>query len=108
MERRGRCQPCMASRRFSRRLDYLPSIAILPLENLSEDGVSDYFSEGVVEDVIVSLAGLRELRVISRGSTLGYPSGRTMFGKWVECWTFDTCFRVAFDDRPRRSGPQSS
>jgi len=57
--------------------DYLPSIAILPLENLSEDGVSDYFSEGVVEDVIVSLAGLRELRVISRGSTLGYPSGRT-------------------------------
>ena len=46
--------------------DYRPSIAILPLENLGSDASSDYFSDGVVEDLIVSLAGLRELLVISR------------------------------------------
>ena len=57
--------------------DYRPSIAILPLENLGEDASADYFSDGVVEDVIVSLAGLRELLVISRTSTLGYRSGKT-------------------------------
>jgi adenylate cyclase len=57
--------------------DYRPSIAILPLKNLSDDASSDYFSDGIVEDVIVSLAGLRELRVISRTSTLGYRSGET-------------------------------
>jgi adenylate cyclase len=56
--------------------DYRPSIAILPLENLNAGSDSDYFSDGVVEDVIVSLGGLRELRVISRTSTLGYPSGK--------------------------------
>jgi adenylate cyclase len=52
--------------------DYRPSIAILPLENLGEDSASDYFSDGIVEDIIFSLAGLRELRVISRTSTLSY------------------------------------
>src|ERR1051326_2916364 len=57
--------------------DYLPAIAILPLENLGGDARSDYFSDGVVEDVIVSLAGLRDLRVIARSSTFGYQSGKT-------------------------------
>ena len=57
--------------------DYRPSIAILPFANLSGDASSDYFSDGLVEDIIVSLAALRELRVISRASTLSYSSGRT-------------------------------
>jgi adenylate cyclase len=57
--------------------DYRPSVAILPFDNLSGDADSDYFSDGLVEDIIVSLAGLRELRVISRASTLSYLSGRT-------------------------------
>lgn len=57
--------------------DYRPSIAILPLENVGGEAESDYFSDGVVEDLIISLSGLRELRVISRSSTLGYKSGRT-------------------------------
>jgi adenylate cyclase len=57
--------------------DYRPSIAILPFDNPSGNADSDYFSDGLVEDVIVSLAGLRELRVISRASTLSYRSGET-------------------------------
>jgi adenylate cyclase len=59
------------------RQDYRPSIAILPFRNLSDDTGSDYFSDGVVEDIIVSLSGLRELRVISRASTSGYHGGET-------------------------------
>jgi adenylate cyclase len=57
--------------------DYRPSIAVLPFDNPGGDADSDYFSDGLVEDVIVSLAALKELRVISRGSTLSYRSGRT-------------------------------
>ncbi|HUB48467.1 MAG TPA: adenylate/guanylate cyclase domain-containing protein [Acetobacteraceae bacterium] len=57
--------------------EYLPSIAILPFSNLHDTSTPDYFSDGVVEDIIVSLAGLRELRVISRTSTLSYLSGET-------------------------------
>lgn len=48
----------------------LPSIAVLTLQNLGGDPADDYFVEGVVEDIIVSLASLRELLVIARGTTL--------------------------------------
>jgi adenylate cyclase len=49
----------------------LPSIAVLPLQNLSGDPGENYFSEGIIEDIVSSLAGLRELFVISRNSTVG-------------------------------------
>jgi len=45
----------------------LPSIGVIPLKNLSEDSKFDYFADGVVEDIITSLAALKELVVISRG-----------------------------------------
>jgi len=48
----------------------LPSIAVLPLRNLGGDPEDDYFADGVVEDIIVSLANLRELMVVARSSTL--------------------------------------
>jgi adenylate cyclase len=50
----------------------LPSIAVLPLHNLGRDPADDYFAAGIVEDIVMSLAGLRELHVISRASTLTY------------------------------------
>ncbi len=50
----------------------LPSIAVLPLQNVGGDPADDYFCDGCVEDITLSLAGLRELMVISRGSTLAY------------------------------------
>ena len=53
----------------------LPSIAVLPFWNLGGDPKNEYFADGVVDDIIMSLAGLRELMVISRASTLFY-SGR--------------------------------
>jgi adenylate cyclase len=52
--------------------DKLPSIAVLPLQNEGGDPADDYFSDGIVEDITLSLAGLREIKVISRGSTLAY------------------------------------
>lgn len=56
----------------SSRQGKLPSIAVLPLQNSGGDPEDDYFSDGVVEDITLSLAGLHELVVISRGSTLAY------------------------------------
>ena len=69
----------------------LPSIAVLPLENLTRDPADDYLAEGVVEDVISSLAALQEVFVIARDSTrmfLGQrPSpqrvGRTLGVRYV-------------------------
>ena len=55
----------------------LPSIAVLPLDNIGGNPADDYFCDGCVEDITLSLAGLHELMVISRGSTLAYRGRRS-------------------------------
>ncbi|MBD3625936.1 MAG: hypothetical protein HUJ24_11310 [Rhodobacteraceae bacterium] len=55
----------------------LPSIAVLPMQNLGIDEEFKYFADGVVEDIIVSLSSLKELLVISRASTLAFGPGTT-------------------------------
>jgi len=51
-----------------------PSIAVLPFRKLArvED---DYFADGIVDNIIHALSGLKELFVIARGSTLGFGAG---------------------------------
>jgi adenylate cyclase len=50
----------------------LPSLAVLPFRNLGGDPQDDYFADGVVDDIVVSLGNLRELMVVSRSSTLSW------------------------------------
>lgn len=50
----------------------LPSIAVLPLVNLSLEEPDDYFADGVVEDVVVSLSAIGDLLVVSRASSLTF------------------------------------
>jgi adenylate cyclase len=52
-----------------------PSIAVLPFRKLTAGGDDGYFVDGIVDNIIQSLAALRELFVISRGSTLGFGGG---------------------------------
>ncbi len=49
-----------------------PSIAVLPLENLSGDAEQDYFADGLTEDIITALSHFRELFVIARNTTFAY------------------------------------
>ena len=46
-----------------------PSIAILPFTNMSGDPEQEYFSDGVIEDIITELSHFRELFVIARNSS---------------------------------------
>lgn len=49
-----------------------PSIAVLPFRMNLATPDEGYFADGVVDDIIRGLAGLKELFVVSRGSSLGF------------------------------------
>ena len=50
------------------------SIAVLPFENLSEEKANAYFADGIQDEILTKLAGIGDLKVISRSSTAKYKS----------------------------------
>lgn len=52
-----------------------PRIAVLPLIQRGSDLIPDHISDGLVEDIVRQLAGLREVSVISHGSTVRFQGG---------------------------------
>ena len=50
------------------------SIAVLPFDNLSDDKSNAYFAEGIQDEILTRLAGITDLKVISRTSTAKYQS----------------------------------
>src|SRR5438128_6347553 len=50
------------------------SIAVLPFENLSEEKANAYFADGIQDEILSKLAGIGDLKVISRSSTAKYKS----------------------------------
>jgi TolB-like protein/class 3 adenylate cyclase/Flp pilus assembly protein TadD len=53
------------------------SIAVLPLDNLSEEKENAFFADGIQEELLSSLAKIKDLKVISRTSVMQYKSGIT-------------------------------
>lgn len=49
-----------------------PSIAVLPFQNMSGDLEQEYFSDGMVEDIITALSRFKSLFVIARNSSFTY------------------------------------
>jgi TolB-like protein/tetratricopeptide (TPR) repeat protein len=48
------------------------ALAVLPLKNLSGDPKQEYLAEGMTEELVGRLAGIRDLRVISRTSVMRF------------------------------------
>jgi TolB-like protein len=59
-----------------------PSIAVLPFQNLSGDTEQEYFTDGMVEDIISGLSHIGWLFVIARNSSFTYK-GKTVDVKQV-------------------------
>jgi TolB-like protein/class 3 adenylate cyclase len=54
----------------------MPSIAVLPFANLSDDPEQEYFADGMTDDLITDLSKLGGLFVISRHSVFTYKDKR--------------------------------
>jgi len=52
------------------------SLAVLPLESLSNDASQDYFADGMTDELITDLGRISALRVISRTSVMAYKHTR--------------------------------
>ncbi|HEY4711539.1 MAG TPA: protein kinase [Dehalococcoidia bacterium] len=48
------------------------AIAVLPFDNISPDKESDYFSDGLTEELIASFSRLKDVRVVSRTTSMQY------------------------------------
>ena len=59
-----------------------PSIAVLPFQNMSGDPEQEYFTDGIVEEIITALSRMRWLFVIARNSSFTYK-GRSVDVKQV-------------------------
>src|SRR5205085_1601818 len=51
-----------------------PSVAVLPFRNLDRDPDGDYFSDGLTEEVINTLAHIKGLHVAARTSSFAFKS----------------------------------
>jgi adenylate cyclase len=60
-----------------RALPAIPSIAVLPFINMSDNPQQEYFSDGVADDIITELSRNRFLFVVARNSSFSYR-GRTI------------------------------
>jgi TolB-like protein/regulator of sirC expression with transglutaminase-like and TPR domain len=60
----------------------IPSVAVLPFENLSGESEQEYFSDGITDDLITALSNVRAFFVIDRGSSFTYK-GRAVDVKEV-------------------------
>jgi TolB-like protein/class 3 adenylate cyclase len=63
-------RPAETSQRLA--LPDKPSIAVLPFQNMSGDPEQEYFSDGMVEDIITALSRFKSLFVIARNSSFTY------------------------------------
>jgi TolB-like protein/Tfp pilus assembly protein PilF len=57
------------------------SVAVLPFENLSDDPENAYFSDGITDDIITSVAHVQGLRVLSRTSSMRYKGTTLTVGQ---------------------------
>jgi TolB-like protein/formylglycine-generating enzyme required for sulfatase activity/dienelactone hydrolase len=52
----------------------MPTVAVLPFANMSDDTAQAHFADGLVEDILTRLQAIEALKVVSRQSTFAYRS----------------------------------
>lgn len=60
----------------SKKSDALPSVVVLPFENLSGDPRQDYLADGITEDIITDLSRLSNMLVLASDTSRAYEGRR--------------------------------
>jgi serine/threonine protein kinase/Tfp pilus assembly protein PilF len=68
--------PFYWNRKLTTSLPRDKSIAVLPLENLSDAKENAYFADGIQDELLSDLSKIKELKLISRTSVMQYKSDR--------------------------------
>jgi len=79
-----------------------PSIAVLPLTNMSDDASQDYFADGMTEDLITDLSKISGLFVIARTSSFSYKGRQVKVRQVAE----ELGVRYVLEGSVRRVGDQ--
>ena len=58
-----------------------PSIAVLPLQNLSAEGDSNYFSDGMTDEITTKLSKIQGINIASHSAVVAAKGGPTEIGK---------------------------
>jgi TolB-like protein/DNA-binding SARP family transcriptional activator len=74
----------MAAAQNSTDPEALPSIAVLPFENMSGDPEQEHFADGITTDIIATLSKFRHMRVVARYSILQYKDQKTSISDIAE------------------------
>jgi adenylate cyclase len=77
----------------------VPSIAVLPFDNMSTDKEQEYFADGITEDIITDLSKISGLFVVARNSTFTYKDTPVEVRKVAE----DLGVRYVLEGSVRRS-----
>jgi TolB-like protein/Flp pilus assembly protein TadD len=51
-------------------------LAVLPFQNISTNNGSNYFSDGLTEEIIIRLSGIKELEIASRRTSMQYRDSK--------------------------------
>jgi TolB-like protein/Tfp pilus assembly protein PilF len=62
----------------------MPSIAVLPFENMSGDPEQEFFSDGITTDIISTLSKFSHMRIVARHSTLQYKNQKASIAEITE------------------------
>jgi TolB-like protein len=80
----------------------MPSLVVLPFQNMSGDAEQEYFADGIVEDLTTALSRFSTFAVISRNSAFVYK-GRRIDVRQV---ARDLGVRYVLEGSVRRAGKQ--
>ena len=64
--------------------DDMPSIAVLPFENMSGDPEQEHFADGITTDIIATLSKFKHMRTVARYSILQYRDQKTSIADIAE------------------------